>query len=175
MKLRLLLSTLALLMCAHVAAYAQIGGGRNTTPQVRTGGDPRVRAALDQVGIKYEIDSDGDYRLILPATGNRTQLVFINSKTEKYANLEVREVWSEVLRNEGPLPASIANKLLRNSFEVKIGAWQTMYSQQRNLYIAVFAAKIAADTDGATLQTVLRSVIDTSDKMELELTGKDDK
>jgi len=113
--------------------------------------------------------------MILPASAGRTQLVYINSRTEKYANLEVREVWSEVLRNEGPLPSSIANKLLRNSFEVKIGAWQTMYSQQSNLYIAVFAAKIAADTDGSTLQTVLRSVIDTSDKMELELTGKDDK
>ena len=58
--------------------------------------DPRVAAALDAIGIEPEIDADGDYKLTLKVDedGGRTQIVYVISSTERYGNLEIREVWA---------------------------------------------------------------------------------
>ena len=84
---------------AHTAA-AQIGGAPKKAPA-----DPRVRAALEQLGYKYELTEENEYRLFpietepagTDANGKptyRSQLVYINSATEPYGTLEIREVWS---------------------------------------------------------------------------------
>ena len=48
-----------LFLCAQ-AASAQIGNPRRKTPP-----DPRVKAALDEIGYKYELTQDNDYRLTI--------------------------------------------------------------------------------------------------------------
>jgi hypothetical protein len=92
-------------------------------------GDPRVRAILEAEDIKYEVDSDGDYKIVIGFEDNRSQAVFINSNTENFAGVEIREVWSIGLRGSGQLSAEMANELLRRNSQYKVGGWSTVQSE----------------------------------------------
>lgn len=119
-----------------------------TTTATRRPADPRVGEALDSLGIPYEVDSDGDYKLTLnvPNGNGRTQLVYINSNTERLGTMEIREVWAPAVRSNGPFSETVSNQLLKISYDKELGAWQTMLFQNGQVYVAVFAAKIAAST-----------------------------
>lgn len=57
-------------------------------------GDPRVKKALDKLGLKYNIDDDGDYKLTFGLGDERSQIVWIKSKTDEILGWEVRHIIS---------------------------------------------------------------------------------
>jgi hypothetical protein len=135
-------------------------------------GDPRIKAILEELGLKYEIDDDGDYKVLLEwEEDGRSQLAFINSATERLEKMEVREIWSAGYTSEKPLKAKIANRLLEDSFQKKLGSWQLM---KGDIWIATFAVKLDADADADTVWTALEAVLTSADEMEKELLGTDD-
>ena len=84
----------------------------------------------------------------------------------------LREVWSIALRSSTPLSADIANRLLAQNGQVKLGTWQVRMMGDE--YVALFAAQINAETDERSLLLALHAVTTTADAMEKELTSKDD-
>jgi hypothetical protein len=164
-------------------AAAQLGNAAKKPPA-----DPRVKAALDEIGYKYEMTEDNDYKLVpiqTEQTGTkpdgtpiwRSQLVYVNSNTEKYGTLEIREVLSPAFLSNGPLSAAVANRLLRENNSVKLGSWRLVVintGSNAGKYLAMFAAQIAADSDAESLRLTIKSVILIADRMEKELTGADD-
>jgi len=162
MKLCTIACALALLFAA---ASAQIG----ETPA----GDPRIRAALDELDVNYEVDSDGDFKVVFEfEEDGRSQIAFINSNTETFKLFEIRELWSPGYSSDLPFSAKVANRLLEDSFDKKLGAWQTMMNNEKR--VAVFAAKIAAGADPQSLWATLKLVLVAADEMEKELLGTDD-
>lgn len=150
--------------------------------------DPRVNAALDRIGYKYELDKNNDYKLTpiqTEQTGTsadgkpiwRTQLVYVNSNTEKYGSLEIREVLAPAFLSNGPLSTEVANRLLRENNSVKLGSWRLVAinsGPNAGKYLAMFAAQINADSDPESLRLTIKSVILIADRMEKELTNADD-
>ncbi len=136
--------------------------------------DPRVKKILDEIGVGYEINDDGDYKLILEMENGRSQLCYINSSVEEYKTMQIREVWSPAYKSSCPFSAAVANQLLEDSYQKKLGAWGVWKSASTNSYIAVFAAKLPADCDGPTLASAILGVVTAADNMEQQLTGKDD-
>ena len=134
--------------------------------------DARVGALLDEAQTRYEVDGDGDYVLGFRLPNGRTQRIWINSNTERYDAMEIREVWSPAYLVESELSGAVAQQLLRQNANVKLGAWHVadMFGTQA----AIFSVKVPADADGATLMTVLEAVTMTADLMDLELNGDDD-
>ena len=162
-----ILALVCLFFCAG-AALAQPGGGRKA-------GDPRVKALLDQIGYKYELTTSGDFKLIpIKTEEGRSQLVYVNSNTQQYSSLEIREVMSPAYLSTGPLSAAVANRLLRENGEVKFGAWRIEIHNNGQKYLALFAVQIAANSDAETLRLAIKSVLLVADRMEKELTGTDD-
>ena len=178
--------TLLFLSCLFIfsqAASAQLGTAAKKPPA-----DPRVKAALEQVGYKFELDSNNDYKLVpiqteqagTAADGKpifRSQLVYVNSNVEKYGTLEIREVLSPAFLSNGPLSAAVANRLLRENNSVKLGSWRLIVinsGANAGKYLAMYAAQIAADSDAESLRLTIKSVILIADRMEKELTGTDD-
>lgn len=162
---------LALLVCVLFfaeSALGQGGGGRKI-------GDPRVRALLDQIGYKYELTPDGDFKILPTKTEDgRSQLAYVNSNTQQYSSLEIREVMSPAYLSRGPLSAAVANRLLRENNEVKFGAWRVELHDNDQKYLALFAVQISANCDAETLRLAIKSVLLVADRMEKELTGTDD-
>jgi hypothetical protein len=160
--------TLACILFAAGAAQGQAAGTRRT-------GDPRIKALLEQVGYKYELTADGDFKLLPVKTEDgRSQLAYVYSNTQQYGTLEIREVMSPAYLSNWPLSAAVANRLLRENGEVKFGAWRVDLQTGGQKHLALFAVQIAANADAETLRLAIKSVLLVADRMEKELTGTDD-
>ena len=131
--------------------------------------DPVVKAQLERKGTPFEVDSDGDYAILVRIDDDRTQQVWVRSVIEKTNHQAVREIWSRAYQAEGDaFPARIANELLEHSNTLKLGAWV------KNGDSAMMVIKIPADGSADLLDEAIDLAAVTADKMELELTGKDD-
>lgn len=153
----------ALLLCAAVPALAQDAAKA----------DPAVGRLLDQLEYEYEVDEDGDYRLVFEvdgATDKRSQLVYVRSPVETYGTLRIREIWAPGYKAAGKdFPADVANRLLAATQDNKIGAWA-----KQDEY-AVFVVKLPADAAAQALEDAIDAAVTSADRMEAELTpGKDE-
>lgn len=133
--------------------------------------DKRIKRALDELKLKYTITDDNDFRLYYDLGEGRSQLVFINSNTEEYKELEIREIWSVGLESKdgANFSSEIANRLLRENAKYKMGGWT---SSGKN---AIFAIKISANADPDSLASAIGFAYFQADKIEKEYTdGKDE-
>lgn len=146
-------------------AFAQVGTGTITA-------DARVEKLIEEADLNYTIDEDGDFRLEFALEDDRSQLVWISSKTASYEVLEVRDVWSVAFRSREPLSAEVANLVLRRNGEMILGAWQVR--KWGDDYVLAYAAQVAANADAASLESAAEAVVVTADELEKELTGKDE-
>ena len=177
---------IGLLLC--LLFVAQVAAAQTHSDNSRPAADPRVKAALDHIGYKYELDKQNDYKLTpiqTEQTGTsadgkpiwRSQLVYVNSNTETYGSLEIREVLAPAFLSNGPLSAEVANRLLRENNTVKLGSWRVVVinsGPNAGKYLAMFAAQINANSDAESLRLTIKSVILIADRMEKELTNADD-
>jgi hypothetical protein len=81
-------------------------------------------------------------------------------------------VWSVAVRAKGTLPAELATRLLRENVRMILGAWQV--NQGKDEYLIVFSAPVNAAADASTLAEVIEVVTLSADRIEKELTGKDE-
>lgn len=156
-----------ILLAAPFSLAAQVGGSGKAA-------DPRVAAALKEIGVSYEVDDDQDYKLTLKVDedGERTQIVYIISATEEYGNLEIREIWAPAFKTKGKLDANVAREMLRANDRLKLGAWR-LYGDGDD-QMAVYAVQIDAGADAEAMRSALEIVLRVADAEELEQTGKDD-
>jgi len=157
-----------MLVLVFVFAAAMLFAQLGSTPT----GDSRVKKVLDDLGYTYEVDADGDYRLLFNYEDGRSQLVWIRSNTNQYENLEIREIFSYGYETSGKMSADVARNLLAKNSEYKIGAWELLDSNSKQY--GLFTARISATVDSKTMQVVLRAVGVTADEMEKDLLGSDD-
>jgi hypothetical protein len=130
--------------------------------------DAAIKAQLDSLGMKYDVDSDGDYKLTFDLGEGRSQLVWIRSSTETYGSLKVREVWSPGYKLDGELPAKIANRLLEHSHSMILGGW----TKQKTY--AMFVVKILASATPQQVRDAAEAAANAADDMEQELTPGSD-
>ena len=148
-------------------AHAQVGGSK--TPQA----DERVRRALDQAGMDYEVDSDADFKIELDCKNNRTQVIWIKSATMEYDPFEIREVFSVSYKGANPPDARTLLDLMIQNGSRKIGGWQI--EKWGNDYTVIFSVRVSATASGNELKTLVELVKNETDPMEIKLTnGKDD-
>jgi hypothetical protein len=142
-------------------------------PQNPSEGNPdrRVQQALDDLGLRYEIEENGDFKVGMQFENGRTQVAWINSATSELGTMEIREIVSPAHLNQGELPAELANRLLRDSASKKLGAWQTLQGDRANA--VVFTARIDANASPEDLESALYAVLFTADGMEAELHNED--
>jgi hypothetical protein len=150
--------------CLTVTLNAQIGAKKEH--------DARVERLLEAIDLKYEIDSDGDFQLGNRFDNGRTQRLFVNSNTERYQNMEIREVWSVAYISEDAVSSTIMRNLLKDNGTKKLGSWKLITNNGKE--VAVFYAQIAADADRTAFLSALQIVSQAADEMEKQLTGKDD-
>lgn len=160
---RSLLSLLAIILLSAAPAFAQIGG--NGEPEY----DEQVKQKLDSEDWTYEIDGDGDFRMIISFSNeDRSQLVYVISET--YGDdIEIREIWSPVYKNEDGLaiPGDIATWALESSWDLIVGS---LASSGDTVYLV---AKIDADAPAPVLSNIIRTVASSADELEKEQESSD--
>ncbi len=161
------LSVVLLLAMTVVTAWAQNpGAARGPSP------DPRVKRMLDAAGISYEIDGDGDYRVIMTylADNRRKQKVFVISRTNTIRHMEVREVMSIGYVSDHEIPANMMQHLLEENAKLILGQWSIEHKHGK--HAAIFRVQVDADTEARTLREIIDIAGGTADEMEKRLLGK---
>ena len=134
-----------------------------------TAGDASVQARLDARGIKYEIDGDGDYKVVVSYKAeHRTQLVFVSGASESIQGLMVREVFSPAGKVGADAVAAKAMDLLAESRSLKIGAWEIAGD------VLYYVIKLPDSVDAAQLEAAIDIAAETADDKEIELSGNKD-
>jgi hypothetical protein len=149
---------LPLLLLPVASAHAQLGTADSAPDH-----DERVKQQLDAEGWTYEIDEDGDFKMVVGFDDeDRSQLVYVISTTMESGDLEVREVWSPVYTTDGPLPAKIARWALDRAWDQIVGS---LASNGGTVY---FVAKIDAKAPPEVLSRIIRVAASTGDELEKE-------
>ncbi len=132
--------------------------------------DASVEKRLDRAGLKYEVDSDGDYKLTFNYTKEgRTQLVFVSGSTQTVSGLTVREVFSPAGRVEKDgIGGQKALELLENSGTLKMGSWEIRGD------VLYFVIKVLDSATATELSSLLDIAAETADDKEIELSGEQD-
>jgi hypothetical protein len=137
--------------------------------------DPRVGEILKEANLKFNVDNDGDYAVVIGLPNNRSQLVIITSSVQNINGLELREVYSPGYQNgqvDADFPAPVMFKLMKESNRNKIGSWEVMKINGKST--AIFNAKVPTNIDGKSLTDIVKIVAIRSDTVEAEVMQKDD-
>lgn len=126
-------------------------------------------ALLDEAGIGYDVDGDGDYRIVFSwAREDRSQRVFVAGRPGEVAGRRFREVFSPAAQLEADVDAAVANALLRDSRMRPLGAWELAGN------VLYYVVKLPEPFDAGLLELALSVAAETADDRELELTGAED-
>ncbi|MCD9030401.1 hypothetical protein LDO32_01455 [Luteimonas sp. Y-2-2-4F] len=159
--MRSALTTLLALLCAPALA-------QEAPAPAPPAGDP-VAVRLAERGIEYDIDQDGDYRVVYSwAREERSQLVFVSGRAEEVAGQRIRMVFSPAARLDGDLDGAVANGLLRDNQTRKLGAWEISGD------VLYYVVKLPEDADAAMLELAMSAAAEIADDKELEMTGGQD-
>ena len=153
------LATLAVLSCCLAAAAP-----------LAHAADASVEKRLDERGLKYQVDDDGDYRIIYDyKEDGRTQLVYVSGSTETTRSFVVREVFAPAADVADGITGAKALELLADSRGNKLGSWEM------NGNTLVYVIKLPDDVSAAALEAAMDTAATAADNMEIKLSGGKDK
>lgn len=164
--------TAMLACCAMLAASAL-----NTAVAGKP--DPAIGKKLEAQGLKYEVDDDGDYKLLFAVEGDRSQIVWVRSPVETLGSLRIREILS--IAGKSPKPetpeqiissAVAATAALMSSNRQKLGGWVLKGSDDNQAFY--YVAQVPADIDADDLEIVVRAVAKEADAFEVVIEAFND-
>ncbi len=135
--------------------------------------DARLGKQLDKLGLHYTTTKSGNYSLQQDLDGNRTQTVYIMSKTETYGGLEIREIWSNAGNFDAVPSSDQMSQLLEDNNTEKIGAWNLEASDDGS-YLVYFSIKIPVYLKDKDLSDMIDFAATVGDGMEAKLFNTDD-
>ncbi|MHC9086236.1 hypothetical protein ACYX7E_14590 [Luteimonas sp. RIT-PG2_3] len=155
MRLRTATWLFSCLLLAH-PAFAQDSGD-----------NAAITAKLESVGVKFEVDGDGDFKSVYNYEDEgRTQLVFVSGKVNELEGIVVREVFSPAANvPDGGFTSAQALKLLADSQDKILGAWEVSGST------LLFVVKLPDNADGKAFETAMDVAAAAADDMEIALTN----
>lgn len=135
--------------------------------------DPRLAKALDSIGVKYDVNSYGNYLVLYTMSKNedRSQNVVVMSKTEQYDGIEIRELYAIGAELDDYPDSDTLLYLLEQSATMKIGSWGVDYGDS-SVYI-LFSIKVPSDIGAEALNSFIYFAAEVADEFEEEFTGED--
>jgi hypothetical protein len=152
-----------LLIACLVACAASPAQAQDPAP---VDGPGSIQARLDASGIRYEIDPDGDFKIMYSwRKESRSQLVYVAGSAEPAGGMVVRQVFAPAARiDQDGLDAAVAAALLRDNGRRILGHWAT--NDTHLLYVI----DVPDNIDAAGLETAISSAAEIADDKEIELT-----
>ena len=134
--------------------------------------DASVGKKLDAQKLKYEVDGDGDYKLLFEVEGGRSQVVWVGSPVETLGGMRIREVFSVAgsmpkpkAENDITTQAVLTSGAMLKSATQKLGGWVLKPNGEESGFY--YVAQVPADLGGEDLDTVARMVAKSADEFEV--------
>lgn len=154
----------------HLAAAVALGAGALLPSAPLHAEDKGLEKRLTDQGYPFEIDADGDYKLIVSwSTDQRSQIVFVSGGTEELGSLAIREIFAPAANvKRHRINGAAALKLLAHSGGMKVGSWEIRGD------LLYFVAKVPDSISAAELDKIITVVAEIADNKEVELTRSRD-
>ena len=136
-------------------------------------GDAHVAACLREIELNYQMDEDGDFRLVMRMENDRSQICVIKSEVEEIFGNRTRKVYSPALRSFGPFDPRTTDILLKENAFLKAGSWLVSADAEDN-HLAIFQIVVPHDAPALLLAEVIHAVTLVADHMEQRLSGRDE-
>lgn len=158
-------------MSRHAIAFATLATALAFAPGHARAADAGIEALLKQANTPYEIDKDGDYKIVIEwSKEKRSQLVYVGGTPETFADMPVYDVFAPAsATGEEGLGQKEANALLEASGSLKMGAWE-LRGDGAYFVVKVPAGKLTAEQ----FDKILSLAAETADNYELEHSGTDE-
>lgn len=138
------------------------------------GADPRVRASLEEAGIKYSVNQAGNFKVIFQMKDeDRSHMAFVVSKTSSYREVELREVWAVAAVLDEYPPEEVLHRLLSVNSTTKLGAWAIEQAEDGEIWL-LYTAKVPAGLSPVELKDIIYFVAEVADEMEADISGDDE-
>ena len=133
-------------------------------------GDPALEALLKKADMSYEVDKDGDYKLVVEwKKEKRSQIVFISHAVDELGSLRLYNVFSPAhVFDSAEIDPALARRLLADNTKYNVGAWELA---GKNLY---YTSKIGTALSADQLHDVIFTTGEIADNLELELSPDKD-
>jgi hypothetical protein len=133
--------------------------------------DIRIKKLLDSKSINYTINKRNDFNITViteNAPNERTQLVTITSKTNRYDEFEIREIHSTALKiKKDDIKTKLLYEILLENGKLKNGSWEIdEYESVKEYYYLLFSIKVGTNISGDDLKSMLFLVANEADKIE---------
>ena len=155
-----------------VSATLALAAGFAFVPGHARGADAAIEALLKQADTPFEVDKDGDYKIVFEwRDEKRSQLVYVGGTPETFHDMRVYDVFAPALAvDDDGLSQADANALMKASGDLKLGAWELRGDG------AYFVAKVpAGNLTAVQFDKILSLVAETADNFERDHSqGKSD-
>ncbi|MDL2352498.1 MAG: hypothetical protein QFC78_06590 [Pseudomonadota bacterium] len=147
-----------------------IGAAALLAPLPTQAEDNSVKRRLDSIGQKYEVDKDGDFKVVFSfPEEKRTQMVFVTGAAyDVVGGMQVRNIFSAVAKVKEDAIANKAADLLKANNGYKIGAYEIAGEY------AWFSMKVPDNATAKQLLEAIQTVASVADDKEKELSGARD-
>ena len=135
--------------------------------------DPRVEEILKRLNLHYSVNSSGNVAVTYDTKDDRSQTVYVMSKTDKYNEVEIREIWSNAGTFEAEPDAEGLMDLMTESGKNKIGCW-ALEKLDDGKYLLFYTIKFPADSSDEAYRMILEFASSVADARELALFGGDE-
>src|SRR5690606_20644646 len=122
------------------------------------GATPRLQRLLEEMGLVYTLDDDGDYRLLFSTTDERTHLVWVSTYAPELTLVPSYEVWALVVVGVHELPSGLAEALLRLSGALPSLSAQLHGGEDGEPLAVALSVVVDQGVSAATLQRVLEQL-----------------
>ena len=135
--------------------------------------DDRVASILNDLSLKYSVNSNGNYVVTYDEDKGRSQQVFIMSSTDTYNDVEIREIWSVAGSFDSAPSADALIDLMGESAKNKIGDW-ALEKQDDGSYLLFYTIKAPVEISKEAFQMMLEFTANVTDTREQSLFNTDD-
>jgi hypothetical protein len=162
----------------NILSYFLLGSALAATPAMASAQkaefDASVKKVLDKADLKYEIDDDGDFKLVIGLGGGRTQLVFVYSSVLTYEDVTVRTIMSplKVAESQEELTSDLLYQLLVENGENKIGSWEIIEAPDGKRMVQ-YVVKVPTDLNADELRSMIGLAAVAADQVEKKTSTED--
>lgn len=158
-----------------------------TVVQAADAADERVKTALESENITFSETETHNFRAEFKTTEDRTNLVFVNSDTQKDGEYEHREVWAVACsvgevdsasyhanRSEGYHFRELLVRLMARNSGNQTGGFRIVGDGSSwNSYLIIYSAIIPANASGEVLKAAMDACAFNADRLEADWAMQD--
>ncbi len=160
---------LAAVMAASTAVYAATSNAAAEPAKVTTASAAALGKLLDEAKLDYDKQDGGRLKLLYKFTDGRSQLVFLQPMSD-IREVGVVEIYSPVMRLEGPATAALGKRLLEANGSQKLGYFG-IEDVEGKPWVFCYHNLPTTGLTAKNLAATLITVAELADEMEKEQLG----